>query len=158
MATPRKKKVISSSSPSSSLPLQKTLAAADGFVEDPLSQSLSFGVISLRRSPLFLSVSLPSFLHLNSLGLFHKFLPNFRGKRANTQKQPIISIDNKGMCVRHFCSGLAHSLSSYFFPHFILCVFFKEREKKSYKIFTVDSKSIRTLPEAANTVTWCFFF
>lgn len=42
------------------LPLQKTLAAAEGFVEDPLSQSLSFGVISLRSSlSLLVYFSLP---------------------------------------------------------------------------------------------------
>ena len=39
--TPRKKRKKPFPTPPLPLPLQKTLAAAEGFVEDPLSQSLS---------------------------------------------------------------------------------------------------------------------
>lgn len=121
----KKKKTISSSP----LPFQKTLAAAEGFTEDPLSQSLSslfpsLGVISLRKlSPLHVRPS----TYKKPLWLFHKFLslslctPQLGRKRANTQHKssPIISTDNKGMCVC-VCASLLFPGSPILFSNFFL--------------------------------------
>ena len=99
------------------------------------SLKIHFHSLSLVRRHLIKELSLPSrlflsppVLHLNSLGLFYKFLlVNFREKGEHThktQKQPIISIDNKGMCVcvRHFLfrARLFFLASLFFFPfHFV---------------------------------------